>query len=161
LDCEEDIKDAVQEASLRVVRATRRTPKKGPYSFPNGCGFPAFVRMIAKGVAIDFRTRVQGTPEPHDPADGVLDRLCSVPDESEGVEELRECLGRLDECDQELIRLRYEEEFTIAELAEALGFADHIIVWRLKRAIGRLLAVMTARYPDLTALLLAERRSRD
>jgi RNA polymerase sigma-70 factor (sigma-E family) len=70
----------------------------------------------------------------------------AVPDETAGVEtrvDLLAGLSRLDASDRAVLVLRYWEDRSVAETAQALGLTDANVRTRAARAAGRLRAVLS------------------
>jgi len=61
---------------------------------------------------------------------------------------LAAAIAQLDTADQLLLKLRFEDDRTLKEIAPVLGYASGLQVHRhLKRVLGRMRAILTARNP--------------
>jgi RNA polymerase sigma-70 factor, ECF subfamily len=114
-------------------------------SYDPGRGGPAtWIMTIARSRAIDqLRRRV---PEPRDPAAS----LALMEDPSSGVAELFDrwwlaaVLAELPEPEQRVLRMRFDDGLTQAEIAEALGVPLGTVKSRMARGLERLRATMEA-----------------
>lgn len=141
LHCREKIDDFVQETLLRAFskRCQLREPAK----------IDRWIAAIARNLAREWNRKKRNEPTtdrreavdwrtPHDALE-----------EAETREAMRKAFGRLNAADRELLRKRYLEEASYAELQERYGLSYSAVGVRLHRAKKRLRKI----YMSITAAL--------
>ncbi|MEK7412416.1 MAG: sigma-70 family RNA polymerase sigma factor [Planctomycetota bacterium] len=109
------VDDAFQETFLVVMRRVA--------DFERERDFPAWVRGIARNVALQVRDRHRraSVALPDDVVD-LIDQAHAQPDhDREDLVHLRTCLGRLGTAQREMLRQRYHAGHSLHRLAEAAG----------------------------------------
>jgi len=144
-----DAQEVAQEYCMSIFQARPTYDARRPLS--------AFLNTILYRAIIAHRRRlsrwgkvglVSLQPKEEEPVwlDQVPSRNGTPLDEAISGEELariRECLGKLESSDAEILILRYIEEFTTGQIAELLGLARGAVHARLFRARSRLRALLT------------------
>jgi RNA polymerase sigma-70 factor (ECF subfamily) len=127
--CRETADDAAQEA---IVRAWRHRDSCREPDRPLG-----WLRSIAHNEAVRLATKRSLEVLVDEPFEAPVGPL-SDDDALESRLLMSGILGTLSETDQELVRLRYYEDFTCAKLAEHLGMSEATVKVRLHRLRRRL-----------------------
>ena len=141
LHCRDEIDDFVQETLLRAFskRCQLREPAK----------IDRWIAAIARNLAHEWNRKKRSEPTasqreavdwrtPHDAVE-----------EAETRKALRKAIGRLTAADREILRARYLEEASYAELQERYGLSYSAVGLRLHRAKKRLWKI----YMSITAAL--------
>ena len=122
--------DLVQEAFIRLARSATRIGDTSKT--------PAYLRSIVLNLARDHNRRGLVSLRHHlpegDPAAGADDELDLREDQREVLEALRELPLQQRNC----VALRHLEEYSIAEIAAALGISENSVKTHLKRGMAAL-----------------------
>jgi RNA polymerase sigma-70 factor (ECF subfamily) len=125
--------DVVQDAVLRVVRTVRRTNSEAQLA--------VWLRLVTQTAAYDLlkselrRRRRETLVAVASDAAG----SCESPaDFDERLRWLRRQLDSLDPRIAQLIEMRFERNWTLARIAEAVGVSIGTVDGRLRRALGQL-----------------------
>jgi RNA polymerase sigma-70 factor (ECF subfamily) len=104
--------------------------------------FSTWIFTIARNTLIDhFRTSKAGRQVPLDESVEVASPAPSPQEQVEQMAEqayLRQCLSRLPEEDQEIVRLKFAAEFNNRQIAKMLGLSESNVGVRLFRAVKKL-----------------------
>jgi RNA polymerase sigma-70 factor, ECF subfamily len=130
--CQADVDDAVQRFWMKLW-CTRTTFNPGP-------NFASWLYTIRRGSAIDslriyYRTRGREVD-----FDDHLDYLDALAQETrlEIITEVREALSHLPKSFEQILQLRFEEGFSLNEIASELGMAPHAVKTKLNQALDRM-----------------------
>lgn len=122
--------EIVQETWLVAVRSVRRfDPKKA--------GFLAWMRGVAGNVLRNDLRKRRRSPTFHQPADGQLSETCQSGSPSDGwqrEEQVAAALDALTEREEAVLRAKYLEGMSVAEIAVARGDTPKAIESLLSRA---------------------------
>jgi RNA polymerase sigma-70 factor, ECF subfamily len=126
-----DVEEATQEALLRAWRYGHRTQRRGAWL--------AWVGTIARNEALRLaarRTRAKAIESAHTAREPVLDdgALAHVLD----ADYVDRMLAPLTVAERTLLRMRYEEDLTQAQIATRLGVPEGTVKVRLHRLRQRL-----------------------
>jgi RNA polymerase sigma-70 factor (ECF subfamily) len=136
---EPDASDCVQETFVAAVKVSRHEPVRS---------WPALLRRLGTMQALCIlRQRVRQrkhleaieVPEIQDPAPGPADRAQAA----EVAEALRKALARLPEQQAVAFSLRFLEDLSYEQIAEALGLSSNAVGVLIHRARTRLRQLMT------------------
>lgn len=121
----QDAQDATQEVFLRLVRADATYADLGKPL--------AYLYRIARNVCADFHRRAK-------PADVELEVDVVDPSSSAGEEHLAiaDAISRLDEEEQLVLELRYDQDLPVMQIAEVLGISRFSVRRIEKRALANL-----------------------
>src|SRR5882757_8632883 len=125
----EDAADVLQETSLVLWKKFD--------TYTTGTNFFAWACKIARLQALNYRKQRGKAALMFN--DGLLDTLAVEAAEDRfapvnSLRDLQQCLGRLSQRDQELIRKRYEPGMSVARLAENIGRTAN----SLSKSLGRI-----------------------
>jgi RNA polymerase sigma factor (sigma-70 family) len=125
--------DVVQDAVLRVIRTVRAASSEAQLS--------AWLRLVTQTAAYDLlkaesRRRKRETLVAL-PAGRTGATTEASPDEDR-IAWIRDEIASLDPQIARMIELRYEEQWTLARIAESLGLSTGTVDGRLRRALGAL-----------------------
>jgi RNA polymerase sigma-70 factor (ECF subfamily) len=103
---------------VEIARSWERYDRRQP--------FGSWARGVARNVALAALRRRGSEPvtlgsEALEAVGAEVDELGDETRLEEQKQALRECLGRLPEAQRQMVRLRYEEDRPLAEIARALG----------------------------------------
>jgi len=141
--CPNRTEEALQEA---VTRALARSQDEDFDNYPHFCGW---VVLTARNYLIDQARKVHWTSLAGE--DNFPDKRDeNTRPDSDALAGLRKELALLPAEDQELVQLRFEEAFTIADLAERLGLSASAVWRRLRTVLGKIRAALLEVDPDLS-----------
>src|SRR3954451_1183609 len=131
-----EAEDAAQEA---VVRAWRSSSRSQPIAAPD-----AWLRTIAGNEA----RRVWGRRSRAEPAsdlleNGALGSVAGGPEERLGEIACDQMLSPLPAADRDLVRKRFVEDLSYAEIAEAAGIPEATAKTRIHRSLARLRTLLS------------------
>jgi RNA polymerase sigma factor (sigma-70 family) len=128
----EDLTSAVFEKALAGFEKYNR----------DKAAFSTWIFTIARNTLIDyFRTSKAKQLVPLDDAVDIASSGPSPQEQAEQMAEqacLRQCLSRLSEEDQEIVRLKFAAEFNNRQIAKILGLSESNVGVRLFRAVKKL-----------------------
>lgn len=127
-------RDILQETNVILLRKAR--------DFEPGTNFSAWAFRIARFEVMTWRKKLGRSRLTFNDelVDSVADTAETLDDTYAGrVEALRECIRKLPERQREIVRLRYLEEWSVADLAEKTGDKANAVSQLLFRARQNLL----------------------
>ncbi len=125
-----DAEDLASQVFLEALQGLPRYHHRGH--------FIAWLFIIARRRAIDRYRRPSLLPLDHDLTAAAESDPSSGAMRADDLESLRELVSRLNDHDQELLRLRYAGGLTFAEIAATLGKREGAVKMALARLLDRL-----------------------
>ena len=132
LSSREDAQDATQEVFLRLVKSHALYERNGKPL--------AYLYTCARNVCFDFyRKATPVDPLPDIEQENIPDT--HIPDNSERMN-IADAIGRLAPKEQEVIELRYEQDLSVADIAQILGVSRFTVHRSCKRALHSLEGIL-------------------
>jgi RNA polymerase sigma-70 factor (ECF subfamily) len=132
-----------------MVRVFTNLPK-----FKGNSKFGSWVYAITYNRCMDHlrkqqRVRVSEFDAEHDPRGGIEDHQPSYRELVDiRTRQLEALMDELHEMDRMVLLMKYQDELSVADMAETLDVGESAVKMRLKRARDRLQKLYEVRYPD-------------